>query len=275
MEKKFNPLYDEFHVSVADTEFIFFADKGFGCKSPYHSENHSHKFNEIIYCLKGSIEIVCEKDTQKITAGDVLLIAEGTVHSLSADADAYCIFLSFWKNDTFAAEQNIRVFQNFPASGAFERIPEYYYSNYTYKKELIVACLHEIAAMFTEISLPENMSTKNTATLENNHYRIYMIEQYFQSEYNQKPKITELSDLLHLSVQQTQRIIASLYGQTFRERILRLRMHKAKTLLTDTDKTIEEIATAVGYSSVNRFYSVFKACNGITPKQYRTASKIV
>lgn len=267
-------LYDEFDVWVSDTEFIFFADQGFGCKGFYRSENHSHKFNEIIYCFKGSMEIACEKDTQKIAVGDALIISENTLHSLSADADTYCIFISFWKNDIFPAEQGIKIFKKFPAANAFERIFEYYYGDYTYKKELIAGCLHEIAAMFTELSTSEGTDEKNTITMENNHYRKYAIEQYFQSKYYNTPKLTELADLLHLSVQQTQRIIIKLYGQTFHERILLLRMNKAKDMLADTNKTVENIAIAIGYRTVNSFYSAFKSYNGITPKAYRENNKI-
>lgn len=78
-----------------------------------------------------------------------------------------------------------------------------------------------------------------------------------------------MADLLHLSVGQTQRIIAKLYSQTFRERILLLRMNKAKNLLTDTNKSIEEISVATGYKTVHNFYSAFRVYNGKTPKQYR------
>ncbi len=274
LEENSSSLYNEFRVSVSDTEFIFFADNNFGHRGTYHSEKHFHKFNEIIYCFNGSVEIVYEKDVQKITAGEMALISEKTVHSLTTDDDTYCMFLSLWKNDAWKAEQNIKVFKSFPAISAFERMLEYYYGNYTYKKELIVACLHEIAAMLAEISLSQDIDTKNAATLENNNYRRYIIEQFFQAEYDKSPKITELADLLHLSVGQTQRIIAKLYGQTFREHILLLRMSKAKNLLTDTDKSIEEIAEATGYKTAHNFYSAFKSYNEMTPKEYRKNARL-
>ena len=76
----------------------------------------------------------------------MVLIPEKTVHSLSADDDTYCMFLSFWNDDKWQTKKNIMVFKNFPAVNAFERILEYYYNNYTYKKELIAACLHELAS---------------------------------------------------------------------------------------------------------------------------------
>lgn len=269
MKENSRSLYDEFRVTVSDTEFIFFIDNGFEQRNAYRSENHSHKFNEIIYCFKGSVEIAYEKETQKITAGEMVLIPEKTVHSLSADDDTYCMFLSFWNDDKWQTKKNIMVFKNFPAVNAFERILEYYYNNYTYKKELIAACLHELAAMLAEIYLSQDIDAKKTVTLENNNYRIYIIEQYFQSEYDKAPRITELADLLHLSVGQTQRIIAKLYSQTFRERILLLRMNKAKNLLTDTNKSVEEISVATGYKTVHNFYSAFRVYNGKTPKQYR------
>ena len=172
MEENSRSLYDEFRVTVSDTEFIFFIDNGFEQRNTYRSENHSHKFNKIIYCLKGSVEIAHEKETQKITAGEMVLIPKKTVHSLSADDDTYYMFLSFWNDDKWQTKKNIMVFKNFPAVNTFERI-------------------------------------------------------------------------------------------------LLLRMNKAKNLLTDTNKSVEEIAVATGYKTAHNFYSAFRAYNGMTPKEYR------
>ena len=46
-------------------------------------------------------------------------------------------------------------------------------------------------------------------------------------------------------------------------------MNKAKNLLTDTNKSVEEISVATGYKTVHNFYSAFRVYNGKTPKQYR------
>ena len=51
--------------------------------------------------------------------------------------------------------------------------------------------------------------------------------------------------------------------------INRIRITKSKILLSDLDKTVEEVALAVGYSTSKTFIRVFKSFECITPSKYR------
>ena len=46
-------------------------------------------------------------------------------------------------------------------------------------------------------------------------------------------------------------------------------MEAAATMLTDTDKSIAEIASLVGYESQSRFTSAFKSQYNLVPSDYR------
>jgi len=48
-----------------------------------------------------------------------------------------------------------------------------------------------------------------------------------------------------------------------------LRIAKASELLIRTDRTVEEIAEIVGYSTTTGFIDNFKAVQGTTPLKYR------
>ncbi len=56
---------------------------------------------------------------------------------------------------------------------------------------------------------------------------------------------------------------------TFQEVVRKERMKKARTLLRETDQTIETVAAEVGYENVEHFNRLFKKNYGITPVQYR------
>ncbi len=269
MDKNIGILYNEYPVSIFDMKFIFFTDDGFSIRGAYHSENHYHEFNEILYCFNGSLKITSANTVENITAGDVVLIPEKAVHSINTSAEAHCMFLPFWKNNIQQMPEDIKVLKHFIASNAFDRIVKYYYENYRYKKDFMLSCFHEIAAALAEIFNSNNINGQDTVTLENNNYRKYIIQQYFLLNYNNSPKISELAGLLHLSVQQTQRIIQKLYSRTFREQVLFLRIDKAKYMLKNTDVTIAKIAETVGYNNSNNFHSAFKTYSGITPNEYR------
>lgn len=59
-------------------------------------------------------------------------------------------------------------------------------------------------------------------------------------------------------------------GQKYNEYIAKLRIGKAKGMLLNTDLSIKEIATQVGYNNPDYFLLKFKEIEGILPSHYRT-----
>jgi AraC family transcriptional regulator len=51
--------------------------------------------------------------------------------------------------------------------------------------------------------------------------------------------------------------------------VMQSRMERAKTLLTDTDLPVNEIAHLVGYASHGHFSTIFAQFTGQLPAQYR------
>lgn len=60
-------------------------------------------------------------------------------------------------------------------------------------------------------------------------------------------------------------------GVTFLQYVYALRVRKAmELLLTEPDKTIEDIARRVGYQSDRQFFRIFREWTGMSPHQFRT-----
>lgn len=73
----------------------------------------------------------------------------------------------------------------------------------------------------------------------------------------------------HLSKPYLSKYIKERAGATFQEVVKEERMKKAKTLLRETNQTVEAVAAEVGYENVEHFNRLFKKSYGITPVQYR------
>lgn len=58
-------------------------------------------------------------------------------------------------------------------------------------------------------------------------------------------------------------------GDSFSEYVRRLRVESAKDLLRNTDMTITEISSRVGYRDIGAFYDVFAKHTGQRPKEFR------
>lgn len=74
---------------------------------------------------------------------------------------------------------------------------------------------------------------------------------------------------LHLGKVQMYRKVKALTGKTPAELLKEMRLHKAHQLLTQTDKTISEIASEVGFAIPGYFSACFKKQFGINPTELR------
>lgn len=62
-------------------------------------------------------------------------------------------------------------------------------------------------------------------------------------------------------------------GRTFIEYLTRLRMERAKELLSNTDMKLAAIALEIGYNEPNYFSYAFKKNEGVTPKEFRARAQ--
>ena len=58
-------------------------------------------------------------------------------------------------------------------------------------------------------------------------------------------------------------------GRTPGQELQRIRIERAKRLLTESDHKMELLASMCGYQSANSFCIAFKQATGMSPRQYR------
>ena len=78
-----------------------------------------------------------------------------------------------------------------------------------------------------------------------------------------------MAEQFHLSAPYISKFIREKSGKTFKEQLTNIRMKKARTLLKHGNMTVENIAAAVGYPSVEHFSRTFKKLFQMTPVEYR------
>ncbi|WP_326695951.1 AraC family transcriptional regulator [Streptomyces sp. NBC_01754] len=65
------------------------------------------------------------------------------------------------------------------------------------------------------------------------------------------------------------RVFREVTGTSPRRFLSALRIQEAKYLLVNTEKSVADISSQVGYSSVGTFSSRFKSCVGVSPSRFR------
>jgi YesN/AraC family two-component response regulator len=81
--------------------------------------------------------------------------------------------------------------------------------------------------------------------------------------------VEDLAKDLNISRVQLYRKVKAILGISVSDHINNIRLDKSKEMLLNSNKTISEIAYAVGFSSPNYFSTTFKNKYGVSPKEFK------
>lgn len=95
-----------------------------------------------------------------------------------------------------------------------------------------------------------------------------------EAEFDDPPKLMELARRVGLNDFKLKRGFRENFGQSVFGYLRSLRMEKAKTMLSESDLNVSEVATAVGYSSFGHFSAAFRKQFGILPKHVKRWSRL-
>ena len=90
-----------------------------------------------------------------------------------------------------------------------------------------------------------------------------------QNDFASSRTLSEYAKMLGVSKSYFQHLYTELFGTSFQQDVIQLRVEHARYLLTTTNLTLDQVAEACGYNNEVHFYRQFKQLTSITPAQYR------
>lgn len=96
---------------------------------------------------------------------------------------------------------------------------------------------------------------------------------YIEQNYHHNLTLADVANSVNLSPYYFCHIFKKYTGNTFSEFLLKIRINKAKELLTDKNNSIKKVAYQVGFNNPNYFSKVFHSVTGIKPTEYRDPAK--
>ncbi|MBP5385346.1 MAG: AraC family transcriptional regulator [Lachnospiraceae bacterium] len=277
--------YKDLNISfVMENEPVYVGNIVFECfhrSIPMHA--HSDNSYEIHYISGGHGQVTVEGQEYEVVPNILYITGPHIQHSMIPDASdplsEYCVYLKL--SDHSKRSANLRspmhLFRDMMVWYGMDRhrihalmrmlFEELEEKNLGYRmqvesllKQLIIACVRNYTVETKEGELSGQRSLD---------HQFLTIEEAFLYEYGTLT-LTDLSDRLHLSTRQTQRLLLEHYGMNFQSKKTEARMSAAALLLRSKEITITQIADAVGYSSVEHFSSAFRRYFGVSASRYRT-----
>jgi AraC-like DNA-binding protein len=113
----------------------------------------------------------------------------------------------------------------------------------------------------------------HAATRAELYRRLHLARQYIHDGYPAPLTLAELAGVACLSPNHLLRTFRQLFGQSPFQMLTRVRLEKARELLTRTNAPVAEVCATVGFASLSSFTGLFKRTYGTPPHGYRQQKK--
>lgn len=105
------------------------------------------------------------------------------------------------------------------------------------------------------------------------HHRLQNMIKYIADNYTQPIDVEDIAQAGGICKGYAMGLFNVYLDTTITNYLAQLRIHHAKTALTETSNKVLNIAFDAGFSSLSRFYEVFGQHTGMSPRQYRIAQR--
>ena len=241
---------------------------------------HSHDYYELYFLLDGEREFFIENKMFMVPKNTLIVVPPFCIHKTEGgpyhriNINVSPSLLNKTENEfLLKARDNIAV-----------KITDDY-------KELIIKLLTEgakiqsvnikskkdsLLALTKTIILFLSMQESVSLTLASSAYsmkyvspEVLKIIYYINTHYNQQITLKSLCDYFFMSKVSLCKKFKEVMNCSIMEYVMRIRLNKAKVLLRDSSKSIEDVAFECGFSSANYFGLIFKKEIGLSPLNYK------
>lgn len=136
--------------------------------------------------------------------------------------------------------------------------------------------LEQLSVLFRVFSLitqdKEHFILSSPASIhfESEKDRVEVLSRYLDKHYATDISLYDLSKQIYCSERTVNRIFTQHFGETFSQRLKKIRLSQAATLLETSSLQVSHICGMVGYRSSSNFNRLFKRYKGLSPIEYRS-----
>jgi len=284
------PIYSiqRFNCNTVNSDFYINSFKNHLANHNFIEEPHRHNSYALVLFTHGTGTHDIDFDTFHIQAGSAFFMQPGQIHNwnLSDDIDGFVVFYSQEMYNLYFRQKTIDGYPFYYTLGnspemifnseetkmiafSFYNMLEEYRGNKAMKEDKIINLLDNI---HIEIARKYN----ENHVLETHSYNVKIkdfdsiLETYFWTE--KTPSF--YASQLHITLKHLNRICNEILKKTTTQVITDRVILEAKRMLMNKKRTVNEIATALGFDDYSYFVRLFKKHSGMTPTAFRGSKTI-
>lgn len=221
------------------------------------SNGHSHTHHQVLLPTRGYIDLTLDGEAASVSYGDCVVILSGCYHEFRAredfrflviDVDELPLALLQLEHPILSLDRATHQYVNFIEQQLEHEIDD----------EMEATMLRLLFELLGRQCFSSSMDE-----------RIKKVVQYIHQDIAKPHSIETLSQVACLSPTQFKYLFSQDMSLSPLKYLAKLRMEKARTLLTNTDMPISRISEEVGFSNPSSFTRSFTGYFGSTPKSFR------
>lgn len=237
--------------------------------------SHSHPNTEIIYVSSGEGYIYTFNDKIKLYKGDLVVITGGAEHreenTINKDFTFYAVGLNDFGIEN--SQTGIRVFTPNEVDGAilsktFKGVFDELKRNDEFWQNAVNLYVEVICTLSSRYT-----GAKNGVNEQRGTSLVESVKRYIDGRFYTAIKSEDMANALSVSYSTLIHTFKAETGKTITEYKLSKQIEEAKSLLSLTDMSINQIALNVGFGTNTYFSKTFRRETGYTPKKYREKFK--
>ncbi|WP_348920492.1 AraC family transcriptional regulator [Enterococcus rotai] len=255
---------------------------------------HWHKEIEIIYSIRGTVNIGVGDEIVHVAEGEIYFFASGEPHYFLASPDSERIVYQF--DLSLFDEKNVKSANDCSLIELFETGEKH---SSKWSKSLIVEMKKLLQQLFVEVEkdapgknyallhllfqlittfyrrLPQTQikvkkgAKSSTIKYKENLEQLDRIFTYVENHYEESITLEEIAKFSGFSSYYFTRFFKANTGTTFMSFLTEYRINQAKFILANEKVPMIEVAEKSGFASVKTFHHVFKEQVGISPLKYQ------
>ncbi|WHY69038.1 helix-turn-helix domain-containing protein [Neobacillus sp. SuZ13] len=243
---------------------------------------HAHREIELIYVIKGQLQVKIKGNTYHLDKADFILVNSNDFHSFQSEKDNLFIVFHFnyLELSSLLAQKNLLFTCNSVEQGESPNqelriIVEELLSVYMQQRhDSEVESLEKTFKLISFLKLHYLKSTnqfeiQSYSTSKGQNDRLLEIIEYMQSNYREPLTLEEVAGLHYISVPYLSKFFKKQTGKTFSQYVNEIRLAHAVNELVNSNKPITRIALDNGFPNLAAFNRVFNENYQLKPVEYR------
>lgn len=239
---------------------------------------HRHNFEEFLVILEGDISHQIDLSRDELAAPVIVYVAEGKVHQFIPNPNARGWVIKY--RSEFLPESRFHYYSYFAEKANFAIQSNFCTNNLNQLCNMILqgskqsspdyeVVRHLLRAVLSKLETEANEEFKQTESTNPQATAFQMFLKILNYNFKRNVGVQFYADKMNTSVRNLNAICTQVFGKPVSEIIETRKLTEARKLLLNTDKTIAEIGSEVGYDEKSYFSRVFKRVTGLTPSEYR------